>query len=123
MPMRYLFPILNAINLLICWLMLLCLTVSDKKGCGQANQEVRIVGGKPTGINVSFGTRKKKSHFTVCLFVFLAISMDCPFRYGNLRIVKLILYFNFFNAIILSIRQCMMVTSIVELVWYQKIMF
>lgn len=33
------------------------LTVSDKKGCGQANQEVRIVGGKPTGINVSFCKR------------------------------------------------------------------
>lgn len=25
----------------------------EKKGCGYANQEVRIVGGKPTGINVS----------------------------------------------------------------------
>lgn len=28
------------------------LKILDKKGCGQANQETRIVGGKPTGINV-----------------------------------------------------------------------
>lgn len=39
-----------------------CCCKIEKKGCGLANQETRIVGGKPTGVNVRLKSLNSLCH-------------------------------------------------------------
>lgn len=70
---------------------------TDRKACGQSNQETRIVGGKPTGVNVrrsihfwklSINKSIRLYHLIISWFFFftffamlVAISMDSSFGY------------------------------------------